>query len=78
MTKPVAHGSMVRKSFNPASHESNDINDARNQTTDMTDMTSMTAPTRSAFKRGAQGISCQEPLMPPCARPHAPPLGTAR
>ena len=78
MTKPVAHGSMVRKSFNPASHESNDINDARNQTTDMTDMTSMTA-----FKRGAQGATSGGHPLPgaaqsPCARPHAPPLGTAR
>ena len=40
MTKPVAHGSLVRKSFNPASNEPININDGRNdKSNDLTNLT---------------------------------------
>ena len=60
MTKPVAHGSLVRKSFTPASDESNDINDPLRTTNDST-----ASKSAARANTGATQLPAPRPQPPP-------------
>ena len=60
MTKPVAHGSLVRKSFTPASDESNDINDPLRTTNNST-----ASKSAARANTGATQLPAPRPQPPP-------------